>query len=73
MYRKVRMNWGNARDMQDEGGRILLKQKDLTPDSLYEKLRNLSREDLLTMADKARSLAKRGAAKTVADTIERLA
>lgn len=64
---------GNARYMQDEGAGILLEQKDLTPDSLYEKLRNLTREDLLTMADKARSLAKRGAAKTVADTIERLA
>ena len=64
---------GNARYMQDEGAGILLGQKDLTPDSLYEKLRSLTREDLLTMADKARSLAKRGAAKTVADTIERLA
>lgn len=64
---------GNARYMQDEGAGILLEQKDLSPDSLYEKLKNLTREDLLTMADKARSLAKRGAAKTVADTIERLA
>ncbi len=64
---------GNARYMQDEGAGILLEQKDLTPDSLYEKLRSLTREDLLTMADKARSLAKREAAKTVADTIERLA
>ena len=64
---------GNARYMQDEGAGILLEQKDLTPDSLYEKLRSLTSEDLLTMADKARSLAKRGAAKTVADTIERLA
>ena len=64
---------GNARYMQDEGAGILLEQKDLSPDSLYEKLRNLTREDLLTMADKARSLAKREAAKTVADTIERLA
>ncbi|HIR21576.1 MAG TPA: undecaprenyldiphospho-muramoylpentapeptide beta-N-acetylglucosaminyltransferase [Candidatus Aphodousia faecalis] len=64
---------GNARYMQDEGAGILLEQKDLTPDSLCEKLRSLTREDLLTMADKARSLAKRGAAKTVADTIERLA
>ena len=64
---------GNARYMQDEGAGILLEQKDLTPDSLYGKLRSLTREDLLTMADKARSLAKRGAAKTVADTIERLA
>lgn len=64
---------GNARYMQDEGAGILLEQKDLSPDSLYEKLRNLTREDLLTIADKARSLAKRGAAKTVADTIERLA
>ena len=64
---------GNARYMQGEGAGILLEQKDLSPDSLYEKLRNLTREDLLTMADKARSLAKRGAAKTVADTIERLA
>ena len=64
---------GNARYMQDEGAGILLEQKDLSPDSLYEKLRNLTREDLLTMSDKARSLAKRGSAKTVADTIELLA
>ena len=64
---------GNACYMQDEGAGILLEQKDLTPDSLYEKLSSLTREDLLEMASKARSLAKRGAAKTVADTIERLA
>lgn len=64
---------GNARYMQDEGAGILLEQKNLTPDSLYEKLSSLNRSDLVKMAVKARSLAKRGAAKTVADTIERLA
>lgn len=64
---------GNARYMQEEGAGMLLEQKDLTPDSLYEKLSRLTREDLLAMATKARSLAKRGAAQTVADTIERLA
>lgn len=64
---------GNARYMQEEGAGVLLEQKDLTPDSLYEKLSRLTREDLLAMATKARSLAKRGAAQTVADTIERLA
>ena len=64
---------GNARYLQQEGAGILLEQKDLTADSLYEKLKNLDREELLSMAVKARALAKRGAAQTVADTIERLA
>ena len=61
------------RYLQQEGAGILLEQKDLTADSLYEKLKNLDREELLSMAVKARALAKRGAAQTVADTIERLA
>lgn len=64
---------GNAQYMQDEGAGILLEQKNLTPQVLYEKLNSLSRDELLTMATRARSLAKRAAAKTVADTIERLA
>lgn len=64
---------GNAQYMQEEGAGILLEQKNLTPQSLYEKLNSLTREQLLSIATKARSLSKRGAAKTVADTIERLA
>ena len=64
---------GNARYMQEEGAGILLEQKDLNADSLFEKLNSLTRQDLVLMALKARTLAKRGAAKTVADTIERLA
>ena len=64
---------GNAQYMQDEGAGVLLEQKKLTPEILYEKLNSLSREQLVSMATRARSLAKRAAAKTVADTIERLA
>ena len=64
---------GNARYMQEEGAGNLLEQKDLNADSLFEKLNSLTRQDLVLMALKARTLAKRGAAKTVADTIERLA
>lgn len=64
---------GNARYLQQEGAGILLEQKDLSADSLYDKLKNLKREELLSMATRARALAKRGAAQTVADTIERLA
>ena len=64
---------GNAQYMQDEGAGILLEQKKLTPEILYEKLNSLSREQLVSMATRARSLAKRAAVKTVADTIERLA
>lgn len=64
---------GNAQYMQDEGAGILLEQKSLTPEVLYEKLSSLSRDELIAIATRARSLAKRAAAKTVADTIERLA
>ena len=60
----------NKADMITEN--IVCEMK-LTNGETTEKLKNLDREELLSMAVKARALAKRGAAQTVADTIERLA
>lgn len=64
---------GNAQYMQEHDAGILLNQKDLTAQTLFEKLNNLSRERLLEIAKNAQKLAHLDAAKMVADTIERLA
>lgn len=63
---------GNARFMQSHEAGILIEQKDLTPDSLFETIQGLDREALVKMGENARRLAHREAAKTVADVIERL-
>ncbi len=64
---------GNALYMQSHGAGILLAQKDLTAQSLHDRLAGLTRDSLVEMASHARALSHRGAARTVADTIERLA
>ena len=63
---------GNARYLQAHDAGVLIEQKDLTPDRLYETIVRFDRATLVKMAEKARRLAYRDAAKTVADTIERL-
>lgn len=64
---------GNAQYLQAHDAGILLEQKHLTAENLYNQLRSLDRERLLSMAQNAQKLGHLDAAKTVADTIERLA
>ncbi|HEX8986389.1 MAG TPA: undecaprenyldiphospho-muramoylpentapeptide beta-N-acetylglucosaminyltransferase [Rhodocyclaceae bacterium] len=56
---------GNARFLANAGAAILLPQKELSPERLAL-LRDMSREQLLQMAEKARALAKPDAAAAVA-------
>jgi UDP-N-acetylglucosamine--N-acetylmuramyl-(pentapeptide) pyrophosphoryl-undecaprenol N-acetylglucosamine transferase len=62
----------NALYMAQHGAAIHLPQTELTPERLAETLRGLTRESLLPMAEKARSLARPRAAARVADELERL-
>lgn len=62
----------NAQYMAQHGAAIHLPQSELTPDRLAETLAGLDRAALLSMAEKARSLARPRAAAKVADEIEKL-
>ena len=63
----------NARFLSDAGAAILLQQHQLTATKLAALLMELSREKLLVMAQKARSVAKVHAAETVASVCRELA
>jgi len=58
---------GNARFLAEAGAAILLPQAELTPEKLAALLRELTRERLAAMADKARTLAKPEATRAVAE------
>ncbi|MFY7939441.1 MAG: undecaprenyldiphospho-muramoylpentapeptide beta-N-acetylglucosaminyltransferase [Burkholderiaceae bacterium] len=62
----------NAMWLAAQGAAIHLPQTELTPKQLAELFKTLTRETLLTMASKARALAKSKAAARVADELERL-
>ena len=62
----------NAQWLAGQGAGIHLPQTELSPRSLADLLAGLTRETLLTMASKARSLAKPNAAARVADELEKL-
>ncbi|MBS0442219.1 MAG: undecaprenyldiphospho-muramoylpentapeptide beta-N-acetylglucosaminyltransferase [Proteobacteria bacterium] len=62
----------NAQWLAGQGAGIHLPQAELSPKRLAELLAGLTREALLAMASKARSLAKPRAAARVADQIESL-
>lgn len=64
---------GNARFLADAGAAILLPQTELTPQRLAALLQDMTRERLLTMAEKARSCAKPDATARVADVCAGLA
>ena len=57
---------GNAKLLSSAGAAILLPQSELTASGLAELLRGLTRERLLDMAEKARTLGKPGATADVA-------
>jgi UDP-N-acetylglucosamine--N-acetylmuramyl-(pentapeptide) pyrophosphoryl-undecaprenol N-acetylglucosamine transferase len=58
---------GNARFLSDAGAAILLPQQELSPEKLAGLLRELTREKLAAMADRARTLAKPEATRAVAE------
>jgi len=58
---------GNARFLSDAGAAILLPQTELTPEKLAGLLRELTREKLAAMAEKARTLARPEATRAVAE------
>lgn len=57
----------NARFLSDHGAAILLPQKELLPEKLAALLKTMTRETLLAMAEKARSLAKPDATRETAE------
>jgi len=62
----------NARFMAQHQAALHLPQDELTPTRLAETLKNLKRDELLAMAERARHLGRPRAAARVADEIERL-
>ena len=58
---------GNARFLAEAGAAVLLPQSELTPERLAALLRELTREKLAAMAEKARALAKPEATRAVAE------
>jgi len=63
---------GNARFLANAGAAILLPQAELTPETLAL-IRNMDRDQLLQMAEKARELAKPDAAAAVANACKEVA
>jgi UDP-N-acetylglucosamine--N-acetylmuramyl-(pentapeptide) pyrophosphoryl-undecaprenol N-acetylglucosamine transferase len=63
---------GNARFLANAGAAILLPQAELTPETLAL-IRNMDRDQLLQMAEKARELAKPDAATAVANACKEVA
>lgn len=63
----------NARFLSGAGAAWLIPQPDLTPPRLAEVLSEVTRDTLMAMARKARSLARPGAARRVADVCAELA
>ncbi len=57
----------NARFLVEAGAAFLVQQRELSPRRLADLLLSLTRERLLDMANRARALAKPGAAAAVAD------
>lgn len=64
---------GNARYLADAGAALLLQQKDMTAEGLAALINALNRESLLSMARKARALARADATAQVAKICEELA
>jgi len=62
----------NAEHLAGQGAALHLAQTQLTPETLATHLQSLDRPALLTMAQKARALARPQAAQRVADELDRL-
>ena len=64
---------GNARYLTDAGAAVLLQQKDMTAGGLAALINSLNRDSLLSMACKARAMARADATARVAQICEELA
>ncbi len=64
---------GNARYLTDAGAAVLLQQKDMTAGGLAALINSLNRDSLLSMASKARAMARADATARVAQICEELA
>ncbi len=64
---------GNARYLTDAGAAVLLQQKDMTARGLAALINSLNRDSLLSMACKARAMARADATARVAQICEELA
>jgi UDP-N-acetylglucosamine--N-acetylmuramyl-(pentapeptide) pyrophosphoryl-undecaprenol N-acetylglucosamine transferase len=62
----------NARYLADQGAAVILQQRDMSAAVLAQKIRNLDRDRLLHMAQKARLLARSDATSRVVDICERV-
>ena len=62
----------NARYLADQGAAVILQQRDMSAAVLAQKIRNLERDRLLHMAQKARLLARSDATSRVVDICERV-
>lgn len=60
----------NAQFMAQHGAAVHLPQGDLNAERLFEQINSLTREQLVSMAEKAQALARPRAASRVADAIE---
>ncbi len=60
----------NARYLVEPGAALMVQQRDLTPEQLARTIEGLTREKLMAMAMRARTLAKPGATQAVADHCE---
>jgi UDP-N-acetylglucosamine--N-acetylmuramyl-(pentapeptide) pyrophosphoryl-undecaprenol N-acetylglucosamine transferase len=63
----------NARFLSERDAAVLLPQTELSAEKLAQLLRDLTREKLLAMAQRARGVAKADAAQRVADVCKELA
>jgi UDP-N-acetylglucosamine--N-acetylmuramyl-(pentapeptide) pyrophosphoryl-undecaprenol N-acetylglucosamine transferase len=63
----------NARYLADQGAAILVQQRSLTPETLADTLRGLTRPALAAMAERARALGRPDAARAVAGACVELA
>ena len=62
----------NARYLADQGAAVILQQRDMSAAVLAQKIRNLDRDRLLHMAQKARLLARSDATSRVVEICERV-
>jgi UDP-N-acetylglucosamine--N-acetylmuramyl-(pentapeptide) pyrophosphoryl-undecaprenol N-acetylglucosamine transferase len=63
----------NAEFLAQHGAAIHLPQPEMTPARVADLLRGLTRDALLAMAQRAQSIGRPNATRTVADAIEHLA
>ncbi len=63
----------NAKSLEDNGASIMIEEKNLTAQSLFDKISELkeNRNKIKDMGDRAKEISKRNAVKTICDEIEK--